>query len=150
MNDIKLEKSIEIAAAPDRVFDFLRDPGNFPRLLPKLEISRVPALPLAEGAEFDYAFPLAGVTVHGTWTVTKLKAPSVYGARTKGLSESRWTMHLSPTATGTLFRLLIEYSIPDGLVRQAVAETIAGSIEAYLEGMLENLKKSMETSQTDS
>ncbi len=144
MGKIILEKNVEIAAAPEKVFAFLTSPSNLPLVLPGLNVSRLPELPLVESAQFDYSYPMAGTEINGVWTVVELKAPSLYMARTKGIGESEWRMEIIADASGCLFKLTIAYIVPEGLIRHAVAEALAAANEHAIEEMLAALKTIME------
>ncbi len=145
METARIAKRIEIRATPEQVFALISDPTSFTALLPGLiGITNISPLPLEKGSSFDYKYRMVGTEIAGTWSVDEIKPPRLYRSHTKGLSESHWTQEVSPSAEGSLYALTIDYTIPDGLVRHLVAETIIAANDRDMDEMITNLKKVLE------
>ena len=66
-------RSVIIDAACDRVFDFVTDPDNWPRIIPGLqEIRGLSSMSIGSGSVFEWVYRIKGFTVRGSGTVTDL------------------------------------------------------------------------------
>ncbi len=145
MEKIKVVKTLEINASPEKIFNFVTDPSKIPSILPGLiENSNVPALPLTAGAEFDYKYQMYGMMLDGKWIVDEIQAPSLYKAHTTGGSESWWTQEISGDENKSTVTLTIEYKMPEGILGKIKAEALTSINEKEAEHMLHNLKTILE------
>ncbi len=145
MEKIKVVKSLEINASPEKIFNFITDPSKIPSILPGLiENSNVPALPLTAGAEFDYKYQMYGVMLDGKWIVDEIQSPSLYKAHTIGGSESWWTQEISGNENKSTVTLTVEYIMPEGVLSKIKANALMSINEKEAEHMLHNLKTILE------
>jgi len=145
MEKIKVVKSLEINASPEKIFSFIADPSKIPSIIPGLiENSNVPELPLVAGAEFDYKYQMYGMMLDGKWIVDEIKAPPIYKAHTIGGSESWWTQEIFGDENKSIATLTIEYKMPEGILGKIKAEALISINDKEAEYMLHNLKTILE------
>jgi carbon monoxide dehydrogenase subunit G len=145
MEKIKVVKSLEINASPEKIFNFITDPSKIPSILPGLiENSNVPALPLTAGAEFNYKYQMYGVILEGKWTVDELNSPTLYKAHTNGGIDSWWTQEISGSGEKSIVTLTVEYEMPDGVLSKIKANALMSINDKEADHMLHNLKTILE------
>lgn len=145
MEKIKVVKSLEINASPEKVFNFITDPSKIPAILPGLiENSNIPVLPLVAGSEFDFKYQMYGVMLDGKWTVDEIQFPSLYKAHTTGASESWWTQEISGDSDKSTVTLNVEYTMPEGVLSKIKASALMSINDKEADHMLHNLKTILE------
>lgn len=145
MEKIKVIKSLEIEASPEKIFDFITDPSKIPSILPGLiENSNVPPLPLTAGAKFNYKYQMYGFIMDGEWIVDEIQSPSLYKAHTNGGTESWWTQEISGNEDKSNVTLTIEYKMPEGILAKIRAKALESINEKEADHMLHNLKTILE------
>lgn len=140
----KIEKSIYIEAAVEKVFAFMAEPSNLPQIWPSLmEVRNVQPLPNG-GYTYDWTYKLAGVRVegHAEW-VEFVKNQRVVDRNESGIpSTFVWTY--KGENNGTRVNLSVDYTL-SGAVLSRVAEPIVHKMNEHeADVVLANLKARME------
>ncbi len=141
---LSINRSIEIAAPPARVFDHLADPQSLLEIWGSLEKVEHPTRDADGRHAFDWTYRMAGVRFRGHCdTVDLVRGERRVDHNTGGIpSTFRWAF--APSGAGTRVTLDVDYDIP------AVIGLLAGPVlrvvnEHEAEGLLQNLKLRMET-----
>ena len=145
MSNLTIDKKIQINASIDKVFEFLTDPAKIPLVLPGLiENTNIPKLPLKVGSKFNYKYQMYGAILEGTWTVTEIKSPDSYKAKTDGDAASNWSYKLSKKGAGTSVGIKIEYEVPKSVLSKVKVNIIKSINEKAVDQYLHNLKTVLE------
>lgn len=145
MENVKVVKSLEINASPEKIFNFITDPSKIPSILPGLvENSNVPELPLKAGDQFNYKYQMYGMMLDGKWIVDEIQTPTLYKAHTTGGSESWWTQEISGDGDKSTVTLTVEYKVPEGLLSKIKTNALISINDKEGDQMLHNLKTILE------
>jgi uncharacterized membrane protein len=141
----KIERSIDIKAPPQRIYEFLAQPPNLLSIWPNM-VSVANVLQGKGGAnDFDWVFKMAGVQFKGHATVEEAQPARLVRYRNKSGIPSTfiWT-YAGLNGSGTRLSLAVEYDMPRNVIGR-IAEAIVAKInERDLDTMLGNLKDVME------
>jgi len=145
----KIQKTIDIKASAQRVYDFLNDPTNLPSIWPNL-VSVSNVVPGVGGAhDFDWVFKMAGVHLKGHSKAEEAVPGKLARFRNEGgiPSTFRWT-YTGFDGSGMRLMVEVEYDLPVPVIGK-IAEAIALKInERDFDAMLGNLKDLMEAGET--
>lgn len=145
MSTVTVQKSLNIKAAQQTVFDFLTNPAKMSSILSGIfEATAVPELPLKKGSRFNFTYHLGDAIVHGVWKVKKIDSPALYIAETKGISHSTWTHEIINNGETTLVKITFEYFLPTGLISKYKEQEVISLNERNTEQILANLKSALE------
>ena len=102
MAPTRVTESVDVAAAPERVYDLVADPRNYARWSPEAAGARLPSgLPLGVGDSFT---GLNRVWVDWSGSCTVVAADRgrefAFDVRIAGIPVSRWGFRLEPRAGG--------------------------------------------------
>ena len=128
---MRLEREIELEAAPEAVYDLLMDPsrlGDWVTIHRRLRVAS--AAPLRAGSEMVQSLQLAGVPFDVHWTIATARRPSgvVWEGRGPAHSHARIAFGLSATATGaTRFAYANDFELPGGPLGRIATAVIAGT-----------------------
>ncbi|HLS86147.1 MAG TPA: SRPBCC family protein, partial [Burkholderiales bacterium] len=145
---ITVQKVINVAAPPQRVFEFWTDYQNFPRFMSKVrDVQRV-----ADGrSRWTVAGP-AGVPVHWTAQVTRLEPGRLIEWRATGNSSVRHegSVRFDPSqkagaSGGTRITVRMRYFPPAGAFGHAVATLFGADPKAEMDADLLRMKTMIET-----
>lgn len=140
----KIQKSIDINAPVEQVFDYVDDPANLPEVWPSLvEIKDVEPLP-GGGHKYRWVYKMAGMHFEGTGQDTEFAPPRRVVATNKGGIESTLTWTFDSTAGGTTVNLEVAYSVPLPLLSRLAEAFIIRQNEREMELLLVNLKSRLE------
>ena len=144
----KLERTIDIDASPEDVYDYLTDPtklGDWVKIQEALVSAPEP--PLAKGDKVKQRMKVAGKKFEVEWDVEVADRPK----------KVRWTgggpMGSKATATyeiksngngGTTFSYLNEYDIPGGPLGKVAGKAIVAASGGEADGSLKRLKANIE------
>ena len=124
----KVSDSVEVAARPDAIFDFIADqPARATTFIPGLNrISHVK--PPAAGVDqtWDFEFNWFGLVISGNSRCTKYDKPSVYQFQTVTGNPSTWTYRIQPSGSGARLTLEVDFELPQGQVARFAT---AGALE---------------------
>ncbi len=68
----KIQKSIQISAPVEKVFDYLLDPDNLPAIWPSLmEVKDIQRTPGEELSSYKWTYKMAGMRFEGTTETTE-------------------------------------------------------------------------------
>lgn len=140
----KIERSIFIQAAVEKVFGFMAEPSNLPQIWPSLmEVRNVQPLPNG-GYAYDWTYKLAGIPLegHAEW-VEFLKNQRVVDHNEGGIpSTFVWTYKAE--GEGTRVNLLVDYTIPNTVLGRVAEPIVHKMNEHEADVVLANLKARME------
>jgi len=146
--DTRIVNEITIARPPQRVYDYVTTPANWPRWHPSsIAVRGATDHPLALGESVVEDFIVAGRRGAVTWTVVAREAPtrwSIDGKNVDSRGGGTVTYTLSPEGGGTHFTRVLTYHMPNLLagilnefgVRERVAAESAEAV-ARLKAELE-------------
>ncbi len=141
----KINKSIFIAAAPAKVFNYLLDPTHLPEVWPSMvEVSIVKTKPDGTPQTTTWTYKMAGVKFHGQTEYVEVQHERLIVFKNeKGIpSTFRWT--LEPRENGTDFKTEVEYEMPGVLLGRLAAPFLRRLNEREADTMLQNTKERME------
>ncbi len=139
-----LKASITINAPVEKVFAYLSDPNNLPKVWPNLvEVKDVQPAP-AGGYNFSWVYKMAGMRFDGaSETVEQIPNQRTVTRSTKGI-ESHFVWTYEPENGGTKLTVEIEYKVPVPLLGNLAEALIVKQNEQEAATLLANLKIKME------
>lgn len=145
---MKVERGIEIDAAPERVYDVLMDPRRLEDWVTiHAELKDAPPGELARGSELSQCLKLAGQKFTVRWRVVEDDCPRrvVWEGSGPLGSTARVVYELSPDGDGgTRFTYTNEYTLPGGAVGRLGSRAVAPASRRESERSLERLKDLLE------
>jgi len=144
---VKLERSITIAAPPERVYDTVMDAS---RLEDWVTIHRhlvdAPNGPLQKGSKLTQSLRLAGRSFTVRWTVVENNPCKqvVWEGQGPVASHARVVYGFEKDGEGTCFSYVNEYDLPGGPLGRAAGRAVARITQKELEGSLQRLKSLVE------
>ena len=145
---MRVERTIEIEAPPDRVYDLVMDPkrlGEWVTIHAGLKQS--PDGDLRKGSELIQSLKLAGRRFDVHWEVVQAEKPKRVVWEGKGPVHSRAKVVYDLDADGdgkTCFSYMNEYSMPGGPLGRIAAGVLRHTAERESERTLEQLKRLVE------
>jgi carbon monoxide dehydrogenase subunit G len=146
---VKVERSIRIAASPERVYDLVMDPsrlGDWVTIHQRLEDA--PRGPLKEGSKLTQCLKLAGRRFHVRWTVVENDPCRrvVWEGRGPVASHARVVYGFRSDGDGsaTNFSYTNEYDLPGGPLGRVAGRAVMRITQKELEGSLQRLKALVE------
>jgi uncharacterized protein YndB with AHSA1/START domain len=140
---------IQIAAAPQLVFDTIMDPqrlGDWVTIHRSVKWDR--GQPLRAGAEMDQVLVMRGVSFHVHWTLVSVSAPrrAEWQGRGPAMSKALIRYSLSGDDNGpTTFEYVNEFSAPGGRLGAVASRVVVGSAsEREAQESLQRLKSLLE------
>lgn len=137
---MKVERSVDIAAAPEDVYDVIADPDRLGEwvTIHQYVDGNAPA-ELVEGSKMTQCLRLAGRNFKVKWTVVESDRPHrlVWEGRGPVRSKAKVVNELTPTERGTRFSYTNEFSLPGGplgsMAGPVVRRVTAGELDATLQ-----------------
>lgn len=141
-----IEKTIEIDAPANRVYDFLAEPSNLPRVWPSLvAVSNVMPAAAAPGSDFDWEFKMAGIHFKGHAKVEESQPAKLVRVHNEGGVPSTFVWKYEPIDDAHMrLHLDVEYAMPGKVFGRLAAGLVAKINEKDIEKLLGNLKREME------
>ena len=145
---MRVERTIEIEAPPERVYDLVMDPkrlGEWVTIHAGLKES--PDGDLREGSELIQSLKLAGRRFDVHWEVVQAEKPKRVVWEGKGPVHSRAKVVYDLDADGdgkTCFSYMNEYSMPGGPLGRIAGGVLKHTAERESERTLEQLKRLVE------
>jgi carbon monoxide dehydrogenase subunit G len=141
-----VERTIQIAAPPEAIYDVVMDPkrlGDWVTIHHELE--KAPPGQLRKGSRLTQSLKLAGRRFRVNWTVVE-NGPGrvVWEGRGPVASRARVEYGFSPNGKGTRFSYSNEYELPGGPLGKIAGRAVAKVTEKELEGSLRRLKSLLE------
>ena len=140
----KLERSVTIKAAVEKVFDFMINPKNFPEIWPSMvEVKDVKPSP-GVGYNFKWTYKMAGMHFKGVSETTEYMANQRTVAETKKGIQSKFIWTYNPEESGTKLTVQVDYTVPIPLLGKLAEAFIIKQNENEMDVLLANLKARME------
>lgn len=140
---VKVEKTITINAAVEKVFAYMEDPMSNLEWLPSmLEVKDVTGQGV--GSHFRWAYKMAGVRLEGKTTVTELIPNERIVTQSKGGAVSTWTFAFEPHDGGTKLNLVVEYTVPVPVLGKLAEALVLKRNERETDLAVANIKARME------
>jgi uncharacterized protein YndB with AHSA1/START domain len=142
---LAVDKSVDIDASPQKVWDVVMDPRRLESWVTTHEkVSCAPGQ-LSSGSSFEQTLRLAGKSFDVRWTVIEAKEPSFAEWRGDGPygSRARVRYRLAPLdGKRTRFRYQNEFEVPSGLLGRAAMRIVGSTrVRREAERSLTNLKQ---------
>jgi len=139
----KIVKSITIKAPVEKVFDYISEPTNLPKIWPSLvEVKDVQRLP--DGTKFRWVYKMVGIHLEGITEGVESIANQRIVSKTKGGVESTQTWMFQPEGDGTKVTFEVEYTVPIPVLGKLAEAIIVKMNEHEGEVILASLKTRME------
>jgi carbon monoxide dehydrogenase subunit G len=144
---VKVERTVEIAAPPERVYEVVMDPA---RLADWVTIHHhlvdAPNGPLEKGSELTQCLRLAGTKFNVRWTVVENDpcVRVVWEGRGPVTSHARVAYGFVPNGEGTTFSYLNEYDLPGGPLGRFAGRAVSRVTQKEIDGTLQRLKSLVE------
>jgi carbon monoxide dehydrogenase subunit G len=140
---VKVERTVEIDAPPERVYDVVMDPA---RLVEWVTIHHhledAPDGRLRKGSKMTQCLKLAGKKFNVRWTVVENDpcVRVVWEGRGPVASHARVVYELEGNGDGTRFSYLNEYDLPGGALGRIAGRAVSRVTQKELDGSLQRLK----------
>jgi uncharacterized membrane protein len=144
---VKVERSIEIAAPPQRVYELVMDPRRLEDWVTiHHSLKEAPEGALRKGSELVQSLRLAGThfTVH--WRVVENERASrvVWEGTGPVRSHARVIYEFEANGGSTRFSYTNEYDLPGGSLGRIAGRTVSRLTAKELDGSLQKLKQIVE------
>ncbi len=144
---MKVERSIEIAAPPDAVYDLVMDPSRLGEWVTvHEELLHAPNGVLDEGDELSQKLKVAGRKFKVNWQVSTAHRPRDIEWEGRGPlgTKARVSYDLEPRGEGTCFNYVNEYDLPGGPLGKLGAKAIERTAGKEADRTLVKLKGLLE------
>ena len=141
---MKVERSTEISAPPERVYEVVMDPRRLDEWVTIHDaLVSAPDGELREGSELTQGLRLAGRRIKVHWKVVQDDRPRRVVWEGKGPlhSHARVVYEFEPNEDGTKFSYTNEYDLPGGALGRIAGRTVSRRTEKEVDKTLERLKK---------
>ena len=144
---MKVERSIEIDAPPEAVYDLIADPDRLGEWVTIHQyVDGEAPDELVKGAKMAQCLRLAGRNFKVRWTVVESDRPNrlVWEGKGPVRSKAKVVNELEPTKKGTRFSYLNEYSLPGGPVGNMAGPMVRRVTGKEVDATLKKLKELLE------
>jgi carbon monoxide dehydrogenase subunit G len=144
---VKVERSITIAAPPERVYDTVMDPSRLEDWVTiHHHLVDAPNGPLEKGSKLTQTLRLAGRRFTVRWTVVQNEPCKqvVWEGQGPVASRARVVYGFHEDGQGTRFSYTNEYDLPGGPLGRVAGRAVARITQKELEGSLQRLKSLVE------
>jgi carbon monoxide dehydrogenase subunit G len=144
---VKVERSIEIAASPEAVYDLVMDPSRLGEWVTIHEdLVHAPNGRLEAGDELEQKLKVAGQGFKVSWKVTTAHHPHDIEWEGRGPmgTKARVSYDLEPRSDGTCFNYVNEYDFPGGPLGKLGAKAFARTARKEADRTLVKLKGLLE------
>jgi carbon monoxide dehydrogenase subunit G len=144
---VKVERSITIAAPPERVYDTVMDPSRLEDWVTiHHHLVDAPNGPLEQGSKLTQSLRLAGRRFTVRWTVVENDPCKqvVWEGQGPVASHARVMYGFDQAGEGTRFSYTNEYDLPGGPLGRVAGRAVARITQKELEGSLQRLKSLVE------
>jgi carbon monoxide dehydrogenase subunit G len=145
---VKLERTVEIAAPPERVYDVVMDPGRLEEWVSiHHHLEDAPEGLLKQGSKLTQVLKLAGQKFHVRWTVVENQPCErvVWEGRGPVTSHARVVYGFQENGGGTRFSYANEYDLPGGPLGRLAGRTVSRVTAKEVDETLTRLKRLVET-----
>ena len=140
---MKVERTVEIAAPPERVYDVVMDPSRLEEWVTiHHHLEDAPNGRLRKGSKMTQCLKLAGKKFNVRWTVVENDpcVRVVWEGRGPVASHARVVYELEENSEGTRFSYLNEYDLPGGALGRIAGRAVSRVTQKELDGSLQRLK----------
>ena len=140
---VKVERTVQIAAPPERVYDVIMDPRRLEDWVTiHDELEDAPSAALKKGSKLTQSLKLAGQRFRVRWTVVENdpRKKVVWEGKGPVGSTARVEYHFARNGAGTRFSYLNEYELPGGVFGRLAGRTVARVTGRELDGSLQRLR----------
>jgi carbon monoxide dehydrogenase subunit G len=140
---VKVERTVEIDAPPERVYDVVMDPARLEEWVTiHHHLEDAPNGRLRKGSKMTQCLKLAGKKFNVRWTVVENDpcVRVVWEGRGPVASHARVVYELEENSDGTRFRYLNEYDLPGGALGRIAGRAVSRVTQKELDGSLQRLK----------
>jgi carbon monoxide dehydrogenase subunit G len=145
---MKVERTIEIDAPPERVYEVVMDPRHLKDWVSIHEsLDEAPAGELKKGAELVQTLKLAGRRFHVHWKVVEDDCPNRVVWEGQGPVHSHAKVEYGFERNGdgsTRFSYMNEYDLPGGPLGKLAGRSVSGVARREADRTLERLKNLIE------
>ena len=144
---MKIERTIEIAAPPEEVYEVVMDPRRLKDWVTiHHSLIEAPAGELREGSELTQCLKLAGQRVSVRWRVAEDDCPRrvVWEGEGPMSSHARAVYGFERSGSGTRFSYRNEYELPGGAFGRFAGRAVSRVTTKEVEGTLQRLKDLLE------
>jgi carbon monoxide dehydrogenase subunit G len=144
---VKVERTVEIAAPPQRVYDVVMDPARLEEWVTiHHHLEDAPNGRLKKGSKLTQSLKLAGKKFKVRWTVVENDpcVRVVWEGRGPVASHARVVYAFEGNGDGTTFSYLNEYDLPGGALGRMATRAVSRVTQKELEGSLQRLKSLVE------
>jgi carbon monoxide dehydrogenase subunit G len=144
---MRVERTVELAAAPERVYDLVMDPsrlGDWVTIHHRLE--GAPPSRLGRGSKLTQWLRIAGRRFKVRWIVVENqpRARVVWEGRGPVATHARVEYRFTPNDDGTRFSYVNEFELPGGPLGRLAGRTLARVTAKELDATLQRLKSLVE------
>jgi carbon monoxide dehydrogenase subunit G len=144
---VKVERTVEIAAPPERVYDVVMDPARLEDWVTiHHHLEDAPNGPMRKGSTLTQYLRLAGKKFKVRWTVVE-NDPCirvVWEGRGPVASHARVVYELEGNGDGTTFSYRNEYDLPGGALGRIASRAVSRVSQKELDGSLQRLRSLVE------
>lgn len=140
---MKVERTVEIDAPPERVYDVVMDPARLEEWVTiHHHLEDAPNGRLRKGSKMTQCLKLAGKKFNVRWTVVENDpcVRVVWEGRGPVASHARVVYELEENSDGTRFSYLNEYDLPGGALGRIAGRAVSRVTQKELDGSLQRLK----------
>lgn len=144
---MKVERTIDIAASPERVYEVVMDPRHLEDWVSIHEaLLEAPEGELKKGSELVQCLKLAGRKFNVHWKVVEDDCPRrvVWEGQGPVHSHAKVMYELERNGNGTRFSYMNQYDLPGGPLGKLAGRSVAGVARKEADRTLERLKKLLE------
>jgi carbon monoxide dehydrogenase subunit G len=144
---VRVERTVEIAASPQQVYDVVMDPARLEEWVTiHHHLEDAPNGRLRKGSKLTQYLKLAGTKFKVRWTVVENEpyVRVVWEGRGPVTSHARVVYELEENGGGTTFSYLNEYDLPGGALGRFAGRAVSRVTQKELEGSLQRLKSLVE------
>lgn len=144
---MKVHRTVEIAAPPERVYEVVMDPERLEDWVTiHHHLEDAPNGRLKQGSKLTQCLKLAGTKFNVRWTVVENEPciRVVWEGRGPVASHARVVYEFEGNGSGTTFSYLNEYDLPGGALGRLAGRAVSRVTQKELEGSLQRLKRLVE------
>ncbi|MGH2763615.1 MAG: SRPBCC family protein [Thermoleophilaceae bacterium] len=144
---MKVERTVEIAAPPERVYEVVMDPARLEEWVTiHHHLEDAPSGPLEHGSKLTQCLKLAGKKFRVRWTVVENEPYRrvVWEGRGPVGSHAHIEYGFSAEDGATDFSYMNEYELPGGRLGKLAGRSLARIAQRELEATLQRLKSLVE------
>jgi carbon monoxide dehydrogenase subunit G len=144
---MKVERTVEIAAPPERVYEVVMDPDRLEDWVTiHHQLEDAPNGRLKKGSKLTQVLKLAGTRFHVRWTVVENDpcVRVVWEGRGPVTSHARVVYEFEGNGDGTTFSYLNEFELPGGALGRLAGRAVSRVTQKELDGSLQRLRSLVE------